>query len=292
MQPARLALANLYASTNSSDKAVEQFLAAAVITPEVVGSLQQAGQLYASNHSVEEVQQWLGTVAETHPPLAPNASLLSALIHIQQGDVEQARTLLEPMANEDNPIGYRAYGQLLAAESVLSAQAEDYSTALAKAAEAIAIQPENVGFALLPARILITQGKNAEALEALQAAAETHNNHAAILMAQADLQMNQQQDQPATELYEQVVLAQPNNVVALNNLAWLLREKNNSRAIELASRANELAPEAPDILDTHGWVLHLGGNHAQAKPIIEKALALAPDNDEIQAHLKTINDAL
>ena len=230
MQPARLALANLYASTNSSDKAVEQFLAAAVITPEVVGSLQQAGQLYASNHSVEEVQQWLGTVAETHPPLAPNASLLSALIHIQQGEVEQARTLLEPMANEDNPLGYRAYGQLLAAESVLSAQAEDYSTALAKAAEAIAIQPENVGFALLPARILITQGKNAEALEALQAAAETHNNHVAILMAHADLQMNQQQDQVATELYEQVVLAQSNNVVAVNNLRWLLKEQDNNPA--------------------------------------------------------------
>jgi tetratricopeptide (TPR) repeat protein len=106
-----------------------------------------------------------------------------------------------------------------------------------------------------------------------------------ILMAQADLQMNQQQDQPATELYEQVVLTQPNNVVALNNLAWPLREKNNSRASELAS-------EAPDILDTHGWALHLGGNHADAKPIIEKALALAPDNADIQAHLKAINDAL
>jgi len=292
MQPARLALANLYASTNSQDKAVEQFLAAAAITPDVIGPLQRAGQIYATNHSVEEVQQWLATVADTRPPLAPNARLLSGLIHIQQGNVEQARNILEPLATEDNPIGSRAYGQLLAAESVISAQAEDYSTALAKAAEAIALQPDNVGFALLPARILITQGKNAEALEALQAAAETHNNHAAILMAQADLQMNQQQDQPATELYEQVVLAQPNNVVALNNLAWLLREKNNSRAIELASRASQLAPDAADILDTHGWALHLGGKHEQAKAIIEQALALAPENADIQAHLKTIKDAL
>ena len=292
MQQARLALANLYASTSNPDKAVEQLLAAAVITPDVIGPLQQAGQIYAANHSVEEVQQWLGTVAETYPSLAPNASLLSALIHVQKGEVQQARTILEPIANEDNPMAYRAYGQLLAAESVVSVQAEDYSTALAKAAEAIAIQPDNVGFALLPARILITQGKNTEALEALQAAAETHNNHVAILMAQADLQMNQQQNQPAIELYEKVVVAQPNNVVALNNLAWLLREDNNSRALELASRASELAPEAPDILDTHGWVLHLGGNHAQAKPIIEKALALAPDNADIQAHLKAINDAM
>ncbi|PFG54804.1 tetratricopeptide repeat protein [Marinobacter sp. LV10R520-4] len=292
MQPARLALANLYASVNSPDKAVEQFLAAAVITPNVIGPLQQATQTYGTIHNVEEVQQWLSTVADTHPPLAPNSSLLSALIDIQQGNLEQARTILEPMANEDNPIGYRAYGQLLAAEAVISAQAEDYSTALAKAAEAITIQPDSVSIALLPARILITQGKNAEALEALQAAAETHNNHVTILMAQADLQMNQQQNQPAIELYEQVVTAQPNNVVALNNLAWLLREQNNSRAIELAGRASKLAPNAPDILDTHGWVLHLGGDHEQAKVIIEKALALAPENAEIQTHLKTIKAAM
>ena len=292
MQPARLALANLYASTDKRDQAVEQLLAAAAITPEVIGPLQQAGQIYGTTHNVEEVQQWLATVADTHPPLAPNASLLSALLHIQQGNIEQARAILEPMANKDNPVGYRAYGQLLAAEAVITAQAKDYSTALAKAAEAIAIQPDNVSFALLPARILITQGKSAEALEALQAAAKTHNNHVAILMAQADLQMNQQQNQQATELYEKIVTTQPNNVVALNNLAWLLREQNNSRAIELASRASQLAPDAPDILDTHGWVLHLGGNHEQAKVIIEKALALAPENVEIQEHLKTIKAAM
>jgi tetratricopeptide (TPR) repeat protein len=86
-------------------------------------------------------------------------------------------------------------------------------------------------------------------------------------------------------LYEQVVTAQPNNVVALNNLAWLLREQDNSRA-------SELATEAPDVLDTYGWVLHLGGNHEQAKAVIEKALSLAPDNPEIQTHLKTIKAAM
>lgn len=292
LQPARLALANIYASTDKRDQAVEQLLAAAVISPDIIGPLQRAGQIYASNHSIEEVQQWLGTVAETHPPLAPNASLLSALIHIQQSNLQQARTILEPMANEDNPTGYRAYGQLLAAEAVTNTQAKDYPAALAKAAEAIATQPNNVSFALLPGRILMTQGKNDEALEAMQAAADTHNNHPAILLAKADLHMNQQQNQPAADLYEQIVVAQPNNVVALNNLAWLLREQDNSRAIELASRASELAPQAPDILDTYGWVLHLGGNHEQAKTILEKALALAPENAAIQEHLNAVKAAM
>ncbi|HEV8079014.1 MAG TPA: tetratricopeptide repeat protein, partial [Marinobacter sp.] len=292
MQPARLALANVYAADNKPDNAVEQLLAAALITPDIIGPLQRAGQIYATNHSIEEVKQWLTDVADTHPPLAPNAGLLSALIHIQQGNLQQARNLIEPLVSEDNAVATRAYAQLLAAEAITAAQNEDYQGAQAKAAEAIAAQPTNISFALLPARILINQGKPEEALDVLQAAAETHNNHIAIQLAQADLLMNQQQNTQAAELYSQIIVTQPNNVVALNNLAWLLREQDNPRATELAGRAAELAPEAPAILDTYGWILHLGGNHEQAKVLIEQALALAPGSVEIQEHLNTVNQAM
>jgi lipopolysaccharide biosynthesis regulator YciM len=144
-QKTEQALANLYDSTNKNDKAVEQLLAAAVITSDAIGPLpaavitsdaigpllQQAGQLYASNHSVEEVQQWLGSAAETRPPLAPNANVLSALIDIQEGDVQQARTILELIANEDDPIGNRTYGHLLATDAVISAQAFGIAAAIA-----------------------------------------------------------------------------------------------------------------------------------------------------------------
>ena len=96
----------------------------------------------------------------------------------------------------------------------------------------------------------------------------------------------------AANHYEQEIAKQPNNVAALNNLAWLLREDSEGRALELASRARELAPESEALPDTNSRVLHLAGMHSEAKPVIEKALSLAPDTAEIQAHLEAIQQAM
>jgi Flp pilus assembly protein TadD len=46
------------------------------------------------------------------------------------------------------------------------------------------------------------------------------------------------------------------------------------------------------VLDTYGWILHLSGRHSEARVAIEKALALAPDNAEIQGHLETVKQAM
>ena len=96
----------------------------------------------------------------------------------------------------------------------------------------------------------------------------------------------------AANHYEQVISRQPNNVAALNNLAWLLRENDSTRAMELAGRARDLAPDNAAVLDTYGWILHLSGNHSEAKKVLRKALQLAPDNVEIKAHLATVEQAM
>ncbi|MDY6930003.1 MAG: hypothetical protein SWN10_23370, partial [Pseudomonadota bacterium] len=78
----------------------------------------------------------------------------------------------------------------------------------------------------------------------------------------------------------------------LNNLAWLLREDDSARALELANRASEFAPDNAAVLDTYGWILHLSGKHIEAKEVIAKALAIAPDNAEIRAHLETVKRSM
>ena len=92
--------------------------------------------------------------------------------------------------------------------------------------------------------------------------------------------------------YETALAMQPENFIALNNLAWLIKEIDTERAVELSARAMELAPENPSILDTHGWILHLAGQHQKAEPIIERALALNPENDEIKQHLEAVKRSL
>ena len=104
--------------------------------------------------------------------------------------------------------------------------------------------------------------------------------------------MNNNQNELAATHYDYVLEQQPNNIAALNNLAWLLRENNTERALELARRASEQAPQNSAVLDTYGWVLHLAGNHQQAVTTLEKALALAPGNEDITSHLESARKAL
>ncbi|MFC4258487.1 tetratricopeptide repeat protein [Marinobacter lacisalsi] len=107
----------------------------------------------------------------------------------------------------------------------------------------------------------------------------------------AEYQMSNGDVQAAIASYEAALEQRPDNAIAMNNLAWLLREEDQQRAISLASRANELAPDNAAILDTYGWILHLAGRNQEALTAMEKALALAPENAEIQQHLDSIKQA-
>jgi Flp pilus assembly protein TadD len=53
-------------------------------------------------------------------------------------------------------------------------------------------------------------------------------------MTKADLLMSQQEDEKAKTHYHQAVNVQSNNVVAVSNLRWLLREQDNNSATPCA----------------------------------------------------------
>ncbi|MEH6561781.1 MAG: tetratricopeptide repeat protein, partial [Marinobacter sp.] len=146
---------------------------------------------------------------------------------------------------------------------------------------------------LMPPLIGLAKEQDPKSIEGLTESwlNEAPQNLAAHL-ARADWLMANNQETVAENHYEQVLAQQPNNVAALNNLAWILREENRDRALKLAQKASEIAPNSPAVLDTYGWILHLSGKHKEARTTIEKALALAPDNEEIGAHLKTVKKAM
>ena len=108
-----------------------------------------------------------------------------------------------------------------------------------------------------------------------------------VLLLAMMLQDDGREDE-ALAYYEQVYSDLDDNVLVLNNMAWNYRESDPARALELASRANELFPDNPDVLDTYGWILHLQGQQQSAIEALEKAAALDPESDLIQEHLNTV----
>lgn len=90
--------------------------------------------------------------------------------------------------------------------------------------------------------------------------------------------------QIAIEQFQIILKSDPNNIAALNNIAWAYSEEKDKRAVEYAERASKLAPDNPAIMDTLGWILLDQGNTARALQLLQKASELQPDALDIHYH--------
>jgi len=82
--------------------------------------------------------------------------------------------------------------------------------------------------------------------------------------------------------YQAVVAQQPDNVVALNNLAWTAGHLGDPKALTYAERALQRAPDSPLVLDTIGVLLVSGGDAAKGADYLARAVQLAPDRHDIR----------
>ncbi len=85
--------------------------------------------------------------------------------------------------------------------------------------------------------------------------------------------------------YLEVAKQLPDNVVANNNLAWLLGERGDPRALEFAEKAYSLAPDNPAVMDTAGWVMVNAGKVNRGLLLLQEASTKAPHMPEIRYHL-------
>ena len=110
-------------------------------------------------------------------------------------------------------------------------------------------------------------------------------------MVLADLYATSQQEDMAIEQYTRVLEINGNNLVALNNLAWYLRDTNPKQALEYAKRASAIKPEAATLMDTLAVVLLNNGETQKAQRTIARALVKAPGNLTMRYHSAMIDAA-
>lgn len=86
--------------------------------------------------------------------------------------------------------------------------------------------------------------------------------------------------------YRRVVDLQPENVIALNNLAYDLAvyQHDPAAAKPFAERAVTASKRNATVVDTLAWVEHLLGDNANAAMLLQEAMRGAPENADIQLH--------
>jgi Flp pilus assembly protein TadD len=130
----------------------------------------------------------------------------------------------------------------------------------------------------------VEAGDAPKAVETYEAWLKKHPEDGSTRFLLASLLLTTKQFDRAAGEHETLLKEQPDNAVLLNNLAWLYDLKNDPRALELAQKAFEKAPDAPTIADTLGWILVRKGESPKALPVLEKAAAAMPGSNEIQYH--------
>ncbi len=138
--------------------------------------------------------------------------------------------------------------------------------------------------AILLARAQLAQKKTDAALAGMADWLKGHPGDLAMLMHQAGTYLGLKRNEEARAAYARIVERYPNHVPALNNLAWLVQDKDLNQAIKHAQQAQSLAPGDPYVKDTLGMLLLKRGDEKGAVTLLREAADLAPAEPSIQLH--------
>ncbi len=92
----------------------------------------------------------------------------------------------------------------------------------------------------------------------------------------------------AQRRYVEVVAIDPADLVATNNLAWILAKTRKPGAVATAERALALAPDNPSTLDTLAFALASEGQFGRAVETSMAAIRLAPESPQFRLNLAKI----
>jgi cellulose synthase operon protein C len=137
--------------------------------------------------------------------------------------------------------------------------------------------------------MLSATGKTAQAAELVQTWSKEHPEDIAFALYLGDRAIAAA-DYPNAELaYRRALALKSDNVVAMNNLAWLMAKANKPGAVELAQRATSLQPDQPILMDTLALALAAEQQIDKALDVQKKAVALAPENPVLKLGLARLH---
>jgi putative PEP-CTERM system TPR-repeat lipoprotein len=106
---------------------------------------------------------------------------------------------------------------------------------------------------------------------------KAHPADTAFVVHLGDMALGQGKPAVAEARYRDAIKRQPQQVIALNNLAYLLAMQNKPGAVTLAEQALKLAPDQVSVLDTLATSYARENQVAKAVSTQTRAVALAPD---------------
>jgi tetratricopeptide (TPR) repeat protein len=142
---------------------------------------------------------------------------------------------------------------------------------------------------LLEAELYQRGGDDARELDVLARGLASYQDDGALLYARALAWERRDQIERAEADLRKILVAEPENVAALNALGYTLADRTTRyrEALALIDRARTAEPNNPAIVDSYGWVLYRLGRLRESLVQLRRAWTLVKD-PEIGAHLAEV----
>ena len=211
-------------------------------------------------------------------PGLTEARITQANLLVRLGKFSEAATLAtaEQKRMPGNAVGHKLEGDILSAQG-------KHADALKAYERALALHPRGPSLVQVYGA-LQKLGRGADAETRMADWLRKHPADIPTRLYYASGKLVKNELKAAIAQYEAVLKVDPDNLAALNDLAWSHQRLGQRQALGFAQRAHRLAPDNPAIIDTLGWIYLEQGELGKAMPLLQKASALAPNAPEIHYH--------
>lgn len=275
----RLGTAQL--ASGAFEQATASFTKLSTALPDRVEPMLRLAEAQVSTKDYGSAQRTLARALELKPGLVP-ARIASARVALAQNKPDQALDIARGVQRDQpkEPAGY-----VLEADIAGARGQPDAATAALRKALALGGSTEVAG-RLYGTLNAAKRGDEAERMAA--AWMKDHPKDALFRFMMGDTALARGQFAAAEAFYRQVIGLQPDNALALNNVAWLMVRQGKPGAVALAERANDLQPGRPVLMDTLASALAADNQAARAIQMQKDAIEKAPDDPGLRLNLARI----
>lgn len=259
-----------------------QALAAATkmasLTPSSPVPFMRMAQLSLDTNDRSAAKDHLRRAVALRKDYLPAQSLL-ALLLATDNKAREAREITDTVMRQrpKDAAAFKLVGDVERQLKQYAAAATAYRTALKLAdSEDLAIQLHGT---------LAAAGRSDEARELEAQWLAAHPRAGLIRYYLAERAMLERAWPRAEELLQAVIQLAPQDLVALNNLAWVQLQAGKAEAMATVDKALKMSPQAPALLDTKAMILAAAGRLDEALALQRQAVERAPDLSAHRLHL-------
>jgi cellulose synthase operon protein C len=260
-------------------RAISTFRKLSSLQPRVAMHEMRMAEAYLAAQDNESATRSLRRATELQPELvAPWRSL--AILALRDKRPQDALAIARDIQKRHakDPIGFALEGEIEANRKAWDASLVAYRAALQRA-------PQSSDLGARVHAVLTAAGKTAEAARMAADWQQANPKDAAFVYYLGDSALSRNDFAAAETQYRAVLALQPENALALNNLAWLMVKQGKPGGVALAEKANQLLPDRAPLLDTLATALEADNQLPKAIETQKRAVGLDPKDASMTLRL-------